>query len=1324
MGDELKPQASFLARRNAPPPPAAEGTPGPAAPAPGAPTAPPPAKGPARPSMTTADGSPLTSGMMPALAPKPIVPAAKLKAGGTAPPPAANNVSAIRPGFSPGALRGPANNSALISGPNPALGGGGPPMMHHTDAVGMSVKRQQQYEEMEVTRTETPRSRANPNARSEAEQTLQRGLDHYDRGEHEMAMAAYNEAIEIDPTFAMAYNNLGMVLIDLERYQDAMNALYESIRHDPNYGEAYNNLGFVLRRLGNNIEAVAAYQRFLDLEPEVEEGDRISSWIDTVLAENGLEVAPHLTLPDPVSSTGGFKPQRDEHQQDHEEEEPAEPPKIKKMAAWEAAAGDQEMAAPINALGGFDDDDVPASFTPKQGYTAPQPSYAPQPTSAPKAVGQVSQRQPVLPNVPTGGQLDEEKNRQVALIEKALDDFAGGRLDDALTVAKQAIDINMQNSEAHTVLGKILVRQEELKEGIEQLEMAIELAPDDPAPYYVLGFTLRAMERNVEAAEIYETYLRLMPDAIDAHKMRQWIMHVKGIAEAEAAPDRDDDNFIDNEPILTETDKMYAAALERFKASIHSATVDDCIRILTESPDHPRTRMLLGRAFMREGDFEKATEAFDSVLQLQPDCAEAMYFLGQAYERAGDSPHALKAYSRYVDTTPNGIRAEKLRAWFLSHGLSDTGRGLSQQVQCEWCLRFFPDDEISMHEGKATCNGCLTLMGSTPIQDANKLEAVDVLDSPTKSGRVERKSSGGIGKLAMIGGLAAAALVAVGYFTPYVDPYLKMVGITKKKPQISRPQPPLNPNPNPADTTKSPIATNPTTSTDATAINPNTNTNPKPDTVVTPLSANFDGTKVKISNAPERDFSVFSRWTWKPEFEGVEELNKSLPGWKKEFFFKDRPLGMNVEDGTIVWTSEPKDFDALKRGEKYTVDLTIKGYWIGPEGARKDLFSTSKTFTVASQFGYDVGPELDIGMAPEARNVELLGLDADGDGLRDVIVTYGSLTQGAIQTVLCGPDGLKKTITLADGARYSSACTFPLNGKENAGVLAANWQTGEVKLFLSKAGRLDAGPSVKFAPGTLSVAAMEAGKNKTAIAAFSSAAGILSISTYDAAGGFSKPATVAIPGGGGEGRVLPWNSSDLGAGFLVITPLAEEPLRFVPTSSVETEKGAAVVRSLIKDEGVITGAGRIFCTQTNSYRLALVMGGKTSFLMLLEEKAGKFSEVGTKSALPGPGLGMTVCDFNKDGNDDVFVVTRDEVCFYFLTENGGVIPGPHFPNPGMLGPVVLLGYGTSARPDIAVLNDNKKARIFKPVGAEPAAMPPAKASATQPNEGTGVGTAQ
>ena len=1351
MGEEQKPQASFLARRNA-----GAGAPPPAAPVPPTPDAPPAQNAVPPRAVPPAPAAPPTSpqgGMATGVFGKAKAPPAGGTIGspmGAAPGVSSPRVSALRspsmqsgklvaPGASArpslftgaptatgihkapaGRAGAPQNMSALISGQNRAFVSGQNPALVSGQNPALSKQPQVQIATAPmgpaIQQRRDPRSDAKA-ARSNAEVVLQRGLDHYDRSEYDLAMAAYNEAIYIDPSFAMAYNNLGMVLIDLERYQDAMNALYESIRHDANYSEAYNNLGFVLRRLGNNVDAASAYRRFLDLDPDVEEAERIEGWIESVLVENDMQAPPLLLLPPPPDQAG----------QVEQNEQFDDPPKIKKMAAWEAAAGDVAMAAPVNALGEYEDaphaSNFPgmnaapgmseSEFAPKTQSMA-HPQFGPSPTDS----DEVAAYEPQSRRAPGEPLSEEEKNRQVALIERSLDEFANGNLDEALNLAKEAVELDDHTSEAHTALGKVLVRQEKMNEGIEALERAIQLDMTDPAPYYVLGFTFRAMERNVEAAEIYETFLRLMPDAIDGAKMRQWIMHVKGIGEADASPNLEDDGFIDNEPIVSETDKMYAAALERFKTSPASLTIDDCQRILAEAPDHVRTRMLLGRANMRDGEFEKATECFEGALDQRPDCYEALYFIGQCYEKSGDSPHALKAYRRYVEENPYGPRVEKLRAWFLSHGVDDTGRGLSQQVQCEWCLRFFDDNEISLHEGKTTCNGCLTLMGSTPIQDSNKLETVDSIDSPSTP--VGVKSGGSVfTKLLLLGVGTVAALVALAFYTPYLDTYLKLAGIAKNKPKPAvRPQPqnPLLP-----DGPVEPGATDPKTDVVDGKTVPGTTTGTVAGTTTVStvptvmISPRFDSTKVKISNAPEKDFAVFTKWTWKPELEGVEELDQSLPGWKKEFIFKQSPLGMHMENGTIVWAAESRDFEALKRGEKHPVEVIVNGFWMGPEGARKDLFSTSKAFSLASQFGYDRGGELDLGLAPTARNIDIVGMDVDSDGLKDLIVSHGSLKQGSVQSVLCGPDGVKQTVTQIEGGRFAPVASFPLKGNDNAGFLAANWFNGEVKLFLPKAGRFEAARSVKMAPGILAIAAMDMGRNKTIVAGLSGAAGVLSIATYDAEAGFGKVDTVSVLGGGGTGRVIPWLSPDKGPGFVVISPLAEEPIRFIPCTNADLDKGGISIRSPLKDDGIINGAGRVMCAQTGTSRLAVVLGGKVSYVMMLEEKAGKFTEVGTKIALPGPGLGMLVYDFNKDGNDDVFVVTRDEVCFYFQNETGGLAAGPRILNPDNLGPSALMGYGTSARPDIAILTDNKHVRILKPVGSEPSPTPAAKPAAAVGN---------
>ena len=62
---------------------------------------------------------------------------------------------------------------------------------------------------------------------------------------YEEAIAAYEQAIRLDPNYASAYNNKGTALNDLKRYEEAIAAYEQAIRLDPNYTFAYNNKGML-----------------------------------------------------------------------------------------------------------------------------------------------------------------------------------------------------------------------------------------------------------------------------------------------------------------------------------------------------------------------------------------------------------------------------------------------------------------------------------------------------------------------------------------------------------------------------------------------------------------------------------------------------------------------------------------------------------------------------------------------------------------------------------------------------------------------------------------------------------------------------------------------------------------------------------------------------------------------------------------------------------------------------------------------------------------------------------------------------------------------
>ena len=79
------------------------------------------------------------------------------------------------------------------------------------------------------------------------------------------AEEAYRGAIEVDATFAEAWNNLGAMLRDMDRTDDGIAALREAVRLRPGFASAQLNLGLALEDSGDDEGAARAYRTVMRL---------------------------------------------------------------------------------------------------------------------------------------------------------------------------------------------------------------------------------------------------------------------------------------------------------------------------------------------------------------------------------------------------------------------------------------------------------------------------------------------------------------------------------------------------------------------------------------------------------------------------------------------------------------------------------------------------------------------------------------------------------------------------------------------------------------------------------------------------------------------------------------------------------------------------------------------------------------------------------------------------------------------------------------------------------------------------------------------------
>ncbi|WP_081694750.1 MULTISPECIES: tetratricopeptide repeat protein [Planktothrix] len=83
----------------------------------------------------------------------------------------------------------------------------------------------------------------------------------------EDAIEAYQQAIQCNPDFSWSHNNLGDALRSLERWSEAVIMYSRAIELNPDFALSYHNLGDVFGKLEQWEESVAAYQHAIELDP-------------------------------------------------------------------------------------------------------------------------------------------------------------------------------------------------------------------------------------------------------------------------------------------------------------------------------------------------------------------------------------------------------------------------------------------------------------------------------------------------------------------------------------------------------------------------------------------------------------------------------------------------------------------------------------------------------------------------------------------------------------------------------------------------------------------------------------------------------------------------------------------------------------------------------------------------------------------------------------------------------------------------------------------------------------------------------------------------
>ncbi|HRZ87343.1 MAG TPA: tetratricopeptide repeat protein, partial [bacterium] len=118
--------------------------------------------------------------------------------------------------------------------------------------------------------------------RKEAAKYNDQGVDYYEAGMYEEAVASYECATELDPENADAFYGLGMAYLKQKDYRKAFENFEEALFIEPDYPDAHYAMGVIYPLIfkDKKDKAVEHFKKYLKLRPGASDREKVEEWID------------------------------------------------------------------------------------------------------------------------------------------------------------------------------------------------------------------------------------------------------------------------------------------------------------------------------------------------------------------------------------------------------------------------------------------------------------------------------------------------------------------------------------------------------------------------------------------------------------------------------------------------------------------------------------------------------------------------------------------------------------------------------------------------------------------------------------------------------------------------------------------------------------------------------------------------------------------------------------------------------------------------------------------------------------------------------------
>jgi tetratricopeptide (TPR) repeat protein len=483
----------------------------------------------------------------------------------------------------------------------------------------------------------------------------------------------FQAAVAAAPANAAARNSLGLTLKARGQLDEAIACFQKAIDLDPKYTDAHLNLGALLCDDKRDYEgAIAQFQKAIDLDPK--------------------DAMAHANLGNARRARG----QLDEA-----------------IACYQKAINlDPTLTKPHNGLG--------VVLYGKGQISAAIACYRKAIDLDPKLVG-------AYLNLGVALRVKGEVDEAIACLRKAIEidpnyaqahtglgnaRRAKGQVDEAIACYQKAIDLDPKFGGAYRNLGIVLTDKGQLDEAIAYFQKAIDLDPKDAAGHNSLGVALHGKGRLDEAIARFQKAIDLDPKLANAHSNLGSVLAGKGEVDKAIACFQ---KAVALNPKLANAHNNLGGALAR-KGRVAEAIA--CYqKAIALNPKLARAHCNLGLALAGEGRLDEAIASYEKAIALNSKYAQAWTLLAKA-ERMVAIRDKLTAFHKGTYTPATPSERLELVEWCQVKKFHHTAAGLYADAFAD--APGLADDLNAGHRYSAACHAALAAAGQA--KDAAKLD--------------------------------------------------------------------------------------------------------------------------------------------------------------------------------------------------------------------------------------------------------------------------------------------------------------------------------------------------------------------------------------------------------------------------------------------------------------------------------------------------------------------------------------------------------------------------------------------------------------------------